>query len=97
MYESPETLTGTVVCPRQMMCFVIESELDLILSSVFFIARMLQQVASHCCYVIVAIPMYERGNERDSERDKIKGKRECCDIFWFTHCGMLFHKRPLAR
>ncbi len=46
---------------------------------------MLQQVASHCCYVIVAIPMYERGNERDSERDKIKGKRECCDIFWFTH------------
>jgi len=35
--------------------------------------------------------------KREREKTKIKGKRECGDLFWFTHCGMLFHKRPLAR
>lgn len=47
---------------------------------------------------IVDIPMYDKEGMRETAKEKkkkIKGKRECSDLFWFTHCGMLFHKRPL--
>lgn len=59
-----------------------------------------------CCnlYPLIAvsvdIPMYDKEGTRETAKEKkkkIKGKRECGDLFWFTHCGMLFHKRPLAR
>ncbi len=54
---------------------------------------MLQHVASHCRYVIVDIPMYDKGGTRETAKEKKSRGKGSAVIYFGSHTAVCYFTR----